>query len=117
MHSESFYSTARWRALRAQALARDDDRCTVARLLGGACSNAPLHAHHIVALSEGGDPYDLSNIGTSCSAHHPMWESLRRAVVRQAVRDHPRCGHHHATEQARKLCEARLARRRGMVAA
>jgi hypothetical protein len=80
MH-KTLYSTAEWRRTRARAIERDRGTCTVSRLLGGRCSSGPLHVHHIIPLSEGGDPLDLDNLGTSCSHHHPRWEALRRAIV------------------------------------
>lgn len=113
----SLYSTSRWQQTRAQALARDGNTCSVARLFRGACSTAPLHVHHIVPVSDGGDPFDLDNLASTCSVHHPMWEAVRRVLAKQIVEGAPRCGHHHTSAESRRLCEARLARRRGMVAA
>lgn len=104
------YDTSRWRTARGQAIARDRGRCTVSRLLGGTCSG-PLHVHHVVAVSEGGEPYLLDNLGTSCESHHPMWESLRRVLVRRMTAGPPRCNHEHRSEEARAICERRLARR------
>lgn len=116
------YGTPRWRATRAAALRRDDGRCTVSRLLGGECSRGSLHAHHIVALEDGGAAYDLENVGTSCAAHHPTWEALRRRLVRDLLQEEelpPRCTHRHASAEARAICERRMARqaqRRQLVA-
>lgn len=107
------YGTLRWRNVRAQAIARDDGRCTVSRLLGGPCSHEPLHAHHIIAVAEGGAVYDLENVATTCEVHHPMWESLRRVLVTRLLAPPPRCPHQHRSAEARRQCEARLARRRG----
>lgn len=114
----SIYNTTRWRRTSARAIARDGHRCTVARLLGGECSPG-LDAHHIIPVREGGHPYDLDNVGTACDTHHPQWENLRRALVgrRQRKPDLPRCPHQHRSREARRLCEARMARQRGMVAA
>jgi 5-methylcytosine-specific restriction endonuclease McrA len=121
MASESpIYHTLRWRLTRSRALERDGHRCTVSQLLGGPCSGGPLHAHHIVPVSEGGAAYDLDNVGTSCSSHHPMWEALRRTLVRRlaaASAPPPRCPHQHRSAEARRICEARLARRHRDLAA
>lgn len=116
MDKTNLYSSLRWRAARSRALARDGHRCTVSRLLGGECTGR-LHVHHIVAVSEGGEEFDLANLGTACAAHHPLWESLRRVLVRRLTAEAPRCPHHHASAEARRICERRLARRAGAVAA
>jgi 5-methylcytosine-specific restriction endonuclease McrA len=114
MH-ESIYSTHRWRSIRAQAIARDGSRCTVARLLGGRCStNLPLHAHHIKPVSDGGAAFDLDNVGTTCARHHPIWEALRRRLVELREPERPRCPHVHRTREGREICERRLARARGV---
>lgn len=114
------YSTSRWKATRARAIARDAGRCTVSRLLGGACSapEVPLHVHHIVPVAEGGSPFALDNVGTACERHHPQWESLRRLIVRRRDQNigRPRCHHEHRTLDARMICEARLARASNRVA-
>jgi hypothetical protein len=114
---KSIYDTLQWQVARKRALVRDQKRCTVSRLLGGDCTGR-LHVHHIVAVSEGGALYELENLGTACAAHHPFWESLRRVLVRKLTAEAPRCPHHHASAEARRLCETRLARRaRSTVAA
>lgn len=110
------YSTLHWRVARARALARDRGRCTVSRLLGGVCSPGPLHVHHIVAVADGGDPLDLDNLGTTCASHHPVWESLRRTLVARLTAPPPQCRHAHRTAEARRICEARLARRSSVAA-
>ena len=108
----NLYSTPQWRRARAAAVARDAGRCTVSRLLGGDCAAGPVHVHHIHAVNEGGAAFDLDNLGTTCSAHHPVWESLRRILARRMLADQaPRCAHYHASAEARRLCERRLARR------
>lgn len=106
------YSSDAWKATRSAALARDGNRCTVARLLGGQCGG-PLHAHHIVAIEDGGKPFDPDNVGTACRTHHPMWEALRRQLVARLLERPklPRCPHDHRTRQAREICERRMARR------
>jgi hypothetical protein len=116
MATPNLYSTLRWQTVAARARRRDGNRCTVSRLLGGDCTGT-LHVHHIVAVSEGGAEFDLENLGTACSAHHPLWESLRRVLVRRLMAPAPRCPHHHRSAEARRLCEARLARRSGALAA
>lgn len=104
------YSTLRWRVARQRALERDQHRCTVSRLLGGACSPGPLHVHHIVPVEDGGRPYDLDNLGTTCAGHHPTWEALRRKLVQGDAPKSTRCRHNHRTPEGRAICEARRAR-------
>lgn len=78
MMDAAFYTSPEWRAVADQARARDGNRCTVARLLGGACLGV-LHGHHI---DRDADPLDIDNVGTTCASHHPRWEALRRALAR-----------------------------------
>lgn len=113
------YETTLWDEARTAALERDGGRCTVARLLGGRCVGL-LHVHHIHAVSEGGPPFDLDNLGTACAAHHPMWEALRRILVDRLFprpAPPPRCPHRHVTAEARETCERQLARKHASVAA
>jgi hypothetical protein len=102
----------KWQAARAAALDRDGSRCTVARLLGGPCSDEPLHEHHVVPVVEGGDPLDVDNLLTVCKTHHPTVERLRRFVLarRAELEATPRCPHRHTSAEARALCEAQLAK-------
>ena len=101
------YNTSAWRALADQAIARDGARCNVGRLLGGDCSTH-LHVHHLVPISEGGDPLPgIDGVITVCNVHHPQLEALRRYVMR--ARQPPRCRHVHRYKQGRVECERRLA--------
>ena len=109
MSPENVYTSPRWLHARERALARDGERCTVSRLLGGRCGGT-LHVHHIVPLAEGGAPYDLDNLGTSCAPHHPTWEALRRQLTTVRSRSWRRCPHRHTSREARRQCEARLNR-------
>lgn len=109
------YDTLLWQAVRSRALRRDGNRCTIARLLGGPCS-ARLDVHHLQPVSEGGEPYDLDNVLTACSRHHPMLEALRRAILARRERDARRCKHRHRSAEARRQCEARMARSSRMAA-
>lgn len=110
----SLYSKrALWQIARSRALSRDGSRCSVARLLGGDCSDV-LHVHHLIPTSEGGAKYALENLLTACASHHPLLEALRRHVLAARYADDPppRCLHEHRTAEARALCEARMARQR-----
>lgn len=100
----SVYHTTAWAQARRAALARDGNRCTVSRLLGGDCHGA-LHVHHITPLASGGT-HTIDNLGTVCATHHPMWEALRRKL--STLRAPRRCPHHHVHAEARRLCEQRL---------
>lgn len=108
------YDTLLWRLARSRVLKRDGNACTVARLLGGDCS-ASLHVHHIRPVSEGGSLYDEVNLATVCDAHHPVWEALRRRLLAALDREDERpvaCRHYHRSTEARRACEARMARQR-----
>lgn len=119
MTQEFSYSTARWRAISAQARARDEQRCTVARLLGGDCS-PHLHAHHLIPVGEDDSRvYDINNVVTACAKHHPRLEALRRFVLQeheQHEEPRPRCPHHHPYPGGREACERRLARQQQVAA-
>ena len=120
MATKNLYSTLHWRASRRAAIERDEGRCTVSRLLGGACSRRGTpHVHHVIPVSDGGDEYALENLATVCPSHHPAWESLRRSLVR--ARDPEprvtRCTHRHQSAEARTICERRLARQNGRTVA
>ena len=55
---------ARWDQVRLAALERDGWRCQT-------CGKAGvLEVHHVVALRDGGAPYDLANLVTLCRACH-----------------------------------------------
>lgn len=100
---DDFYRSPLWRSARAAALARDDHRCTVARLLGGECRGR-LHVHHVVPLDHGGAPYDLDNLGSACASHHRKWEALARRLA--GARDDvacPECGVRARSGQALEL--------------
>lgn len=105
---EDFYNSPLWRELRELAIARDKGRCTVARLLGGVCSET-LHGHHVQSVDDRPDlALDLENVATVCSKHHPTWEAVRRAVTR--ARGWRSCRHEHRTREGRLQCERHLNR-------
>lgn len=109
---DAFYDSPEWRALRARAIERDGSRCTVARLLGGAC-RGDLHVHHIVPRSEDpGRELDLDNLGTVCASHHPRWEAVRRLLVVYWTRPLPPCRHRHPYRIGREACESQRRRER-----
>lgn len=96
------YTAPAWRALAAEARARDGARCSLGRFLGGECSDT-LHAHHLIPVAE--DPrqaWDLNNVLTVCSRHHPQVEAVRRAVLHQ--RGLRPCRHRHPYPQGREEC-------------
>lgn len=100
------YDSPKWSAARTRILARDADRCTVARLIGGPC-HARLDVHHLIPVEEGGAPYDDDNLVTVCARHHPMLEALRRWLLRR--RQIRPCRHRHRYDHARREClERRL---------
>lgn len=92
------YYTSRWRGL-------ERERCEVAELLGGECAG-PIHRHHVVPMSLGGDA-DGETVEV-CERHHPMLEALARKVHK--LPEHKICPHHHRTREAREACERRLNR-------
>lgn len=110
----NIYSSPEWQRARDAALLRDGHRCTVARFFAGDCTDV-LHVHHIVPLVDGGAPFALKNLGTTCSRHHRMWEVLRQEIARNLSDDlyhRVTCRHQHRSSEARRQCEARMARQR-----
>lgn len=101
------YHTSAWRDAREYVLARDGHRCTVARLLGGYCTDR-LDVHHLVRPEDGGGMFDVDNLVTVCSTHHPKLEALRRFMSRD--RGWRSCTHEHRYPGAREECERRLNR-------
>lgn len=109
------YKTPEWLDLAARAKARDGHLCTVARLLGGRCTGR-LHAHHVIPISEGGEPYPtLDGIVTACAGHHRTLHALREFVAhRRAIEIPPcRCRGGHRYRVGREECKRkRMARAR-----
>lgn len=106
----SLYDTVLWQIAQRRVLRRDGSRCSVARLLGGRCTDR-LDVHHLVPVSEGGGFLAEDNLITACSSHHPMLEALRRRILNRREPAAPRCHHKHVHAEARRQCEERLARR------
>lgn len=112
---DAFYDSPEWRELRGRVIARDGSRCTVARLLGGACAGT-LHVHHIEPVAERYDlRLDEDNCATACASHHPRWEALRRAIVNVRNPTLPPCGHRHPYREGRVQCERRRMREAGLL--
>ena len=63
-HHRVKLSGRRWRAVKRQAHERDGWRCTFCGKAGA------LEAHHIIAIENGGEPYDLDNIASACRGCH-----------------------------------------------
>jgi 5-methylcytosine-specific restriction protein A len=77
------YFTKEWERTRRRVLKRDGYRCRVLLDNGARCpvhdrTGVGLQAHHLVALEEGGEPYDLTNLVTACIDHHVELDSERR---------------------------------------
>jgi hypothetical protein len=108
--STYLYHSPAWRKLRALALERDGNRCTLGRLFGGGCSST-LIAHHIIPITDGGPEVpDLDGVLTVCSSHHPKLHAFRRAMLEHREPVWKTCTHHHPYPQGRLECERRLNR-------
>lgn len=117
MTDASFYNSPEWRALRERVIVRDGARCTVARLLGGACTGT-LHVHHIQPRDEYPElALDEDNCGTTCAGHHVKWEALRRQLVRlrDPIRAIGPCRHNHRYLHAALECRRRRALAAGLL--
>lgn len=60
----SVYDNPRWRALRRQ-VRREQPWCAV-----DGCRNMTAEVDHIVAMQDGGDPFDRDNVQGLCRRHH-----------------------------------------------
>lgn len=65
---ENVYNTTRWKELREMALKRDKGLC-VTCLKNNRIERAVL-VDHIKELSDGGEPFDINNLKSLCSACH-----------------------------------------------
>lgn len=117
MPSHDFYTSPEWVAVRDLIVYRDRGRCTVAQLLGGECVGVK-HVHHIQSVDDRPDlALDPSNLGTVCAGHHPKWEAVRRAVLKQRADTLEDCGHFHPYKSGREACRRRRMRQKGLVTA
>jgi len=108
--TDPFYNSAAWLELAERVRVRDGHRCTVARLLGGRCSDI-LHVHHVIPRSERPDlELDEENCITACASHHPTLEAVRRLIVSILDEAPTRCPHRHPYESGRRACEERRRR-------
>lgn len=95
------YDTLDWLLARADALERDEGRCTAVEWydvqvdewgdlyeVPVRCSEtSDLHVHHIERPDDGGDPYDLENLLTLCNVHHGKLHGMMRARERERSQD------------------------------
>jgi hypothetical protein len=118
---DTFLSSREWFDFRERILARDGDRCSVGRLLGGPCRGV-LHVNHIVPRRDRPElALDEDNCGTACASHHVQWEAFARAIRLLRLEELPPCRHAHPYAEGRRQCERRrrdelLAKRVGRLA-
>lgn len=68
--SHRFYQSKRWKEVREEALEKSNHQCE-------ACGDTEqLVGHHIIPLSEGGEPLDVDNVSILCRSCHGKWEGL-----------------------------------------
>lgn len=79
------YSTARWQALRRQAIRRDGNRCAVSGCRSDMSRKGMVHADHIIEARDGGPFWELSNIQVLCELHHNA-----KTLAAKAQRPEPR---------------------------
>ena len=80
--TDSVYKSRAWLAVRPVVLERDRWLCQI-RLPG--CKERATAVDHIIELSAGGDPYDLSNLQAACGPCNSS-KARRRAKSRGSVR-------------------------------
>ena len=61
---KSVYASRRWRLVRRAVLDRDGWRC---RKCG---KGGRMEVHHVTAVAEGGDPFDMAGLESSCRGCH-----------------------------------------------
>src|SRR5262245_36475576 len=87
--ADPIYNTPEYKAWRTYVVGRAGYRCE-ARVsgVGDRCERAgPEHrlfCGHIVEISDGGDPFDVSNGQVLCSSHHNMITNAARAKRHQS---------------------------------
>lgn len=65
-----FYQTEAWKEVRREALEKANHECEV-------CGIAEqLVGHHVIPLSDGGEPLDVDNVAILCRSCHMEWEGL-----------------------------------------
>ena len=80
-HHRVKLSGRRWRAVKRQAHERDGWRCRAP----GCAKAGALEAHHIVAIEDGGEPYDLDNILSYCRGCHIAHHRRQRQQIDAAT--------------------------------
>jgi len=68
---KAIYNSPAWKATRLATLIRDNWTCR-------RCHGYGNTAHHIVALEDGGAPFDLCNTTTLCRSCHAHVDNMRR---------------------------------------
>jgi 5-methylcytosine-specific restriction endonuclease McrA len=48
---------------------------------GSTCGAIAAHVHHIIELTQGGDPRDPNNLQSVCASHHSTIHAQRRGGV------------------------------------
>jgi 5-methylcytosine-specific restriction protein A len=71
--ADKVYGTTAWSKVRTLALQRDGYRCQHCG------ANQALIVHHDVEVTQGIDPYDLTNLETLCRGCHGRLHARRRA--------------------------------------
>ena len=72
-----------WDSLRKKVYKRDDYQCQNCGRRGGPYGDSELHAHHVVALSDGGSN-ELSNLTTLCKGCH---DSIHTSAMAPTAED------------------------------
>ena len=67
MANEAVYQSLEWMVVRKHAIERDGHACVNC---GGTSASRTLEVDHVVPLSAGGAPFDLSNLRTLCRHCH-----------------------------------------------
>ncbi len=81
------YSSPAWRIVRLQTLERDGWLC---QIRGRHCTTTATEADHIVAVVDGGHPFDLTNLRAACkkcNSSRGGHAKKRRAEVVDPSRD------------------------------
>ncbi len=72
------YDSPAWRTVRLAVLERDGHRCQIG---GPRCTQHATEVDHIVAIDDGGAPYDPQNLRAACK----RCNSARRVGKQQAA--------------------------------
>lgn len=75
MGGDRFYTSSRWRKVRAAVLERDGGRC---QIRGPHCRGTATQVDHVIPRAAGGSPLDPRNLRSVCAKCHSERPQVQR---------------------------------------